>query len=347
MKATKKQLTQLNKFKKAQLPILETALINSDSLTACNLGSGRFEVPTWYQLEHGLTVTGSGCIPIAELVKIAKKYDIDSITFDEKFKAELTTGAGSFFIMGEDPKEFPTIPKIERQSDIKIDISTVSRLKTFTSSDDLRPAMQGIFFDAESNEAVATDGHRMRWEQLGSNLKFDSFILPNCAIDILTCESYNHYPANNDGHEIIVGGNERVIYQSVNEKYPNFKSVIPRKDSDMPVLDINADKALKAIEAALIVCNQTSYIIELKSKNKDVYIYTGDIDTNQEFKSEPIGFCSSDDDIRAGFNGKLFQKMLKDFKKEDKFEVTLTGKNRAALINDTGLLMPVMLDSYA
>lgn len=344
-----KQLTQLNKFKSGKLPITQTALINSDYLTACNLGTGKFETPTYYQIKHGINVTGTGtgCLPIEQLVKIAKKYDIQSISFNDKYKAELETDSGSFFIVGESPDDFPSIPKIDKQSDIKIAIDQIDKLKGYTSTDDLRPAMNGIYYCPDNIEAIATDGHRMRWAELGSNLKFEGFILPNCVIQLMNDSQYNHYPECNVDYgkfEAIISNNERIFYQKIEETYPNYKSVIPPTDSRLPKIKIDIKEAQKAIAAALIVSNNYSNIVELHFKDNEVFLYSCDIDLGQEYKSDSIGTYKIDPGYRIGFNGKYLEETLKDFKKEERFDMLLSGKNRAAIINDTALLMPVMLD---
>jgi DNA polymerase III subunit beta len=96
------------------------------------------------------------------------------------------------------------------------------------STDDLRPAMMGVYFDigTDSSRFVATDGHRLvRYE----NSNFTSsepltFIVPDKALHLVSksldgteCELIV-----SDDHVQFKSGSTIIITRLINEQYPNY-----------------------------------------------------------------------------------------------------------------------------
>lgn len=343
-----KQLTNINRFKKATLPILEMARIDADSVTVCNLSHSSCET-IFYITSHNTDVSGTVCIPVESLVKIARKYDISHISDAGRFKAELQTSAGAFNFRGEDPAEFPIVPELIPGTSRPLKIKAVEALKDYTSTDSLRPAMCGIYFEGET--AVATDGHRLKWIDCGTDIEF---ILPNGVIKLLTQDEYKIGRAKLPGSDrpeymYLASETETLIFKSIDEKYPNWRAVVPTYE-DSQALSLHRADTLRAAEAAIIGGNNVSKQVQIVPDGMQVYLYSEDLNLSSSYRSEYIGSVESvrpdGSAFRIGCNAGYLIDILKDLKDLETVNIQMTSANRAMLINGNILLTPIMLSAY-
>lgn len=335
----KKQLTNINKFKKDSIPVTENALIEPGKLTVVNLGS-KFNGTVYYSIKHDIEVNEPCLIRVEQFVKIARKYDIRSINH-ESGKVELQTGSGSFSFGSEDVEDFPLIPELKENTGYKITKETIDLYKKYMSSDDLRPAMNGIYF---GDGICAVDGHRMRYQFDGGIGEDSEFILGSDAVGLLTQDVYMHgiYERNDTKMYALMSENETIIYDEIIDKFPNWREVIPQINDDSMKCSFQDQEVKKIIEAALIVANERSKQIIIEENGGKLVLTAEDIDLSQSYKSEQFG--TAKEGYRSGFNGVYFTEMIKN--NPGTIEMIQPNKNRAVIINGNELLMPVLLDSY-
>ena len=353
METTKKQLTNLNKFRTCGRVEDQHVYIAGGYFTAFSLGGKKFGGSVYYRLAHrSENVSGPAAVPVADFVKIAKKQTIEAIGSTGKQRAKITTSSGEFELGGGDLELIKQAPDILDFTGLSIEAETLKSLKKYCSTDDLRPAMQGVFIDAEDQKMVATNGHRLKWQEIDAP-GIDSLIIPADIIALLSESSYKlHNCAQWTGPRTgkmfaLVGDTETVFFNEINEKYPNWQSVVPRESDTEQTFTLNIKEALKACQAAQVVANSESGIIRLVPSGEAVILRAEDIDTSQEYKSKPIGSFEAVEPFEVGYNIEYLEATLKDQKSAETLELKITGKNRAARFNGTGLLMPVMLNTYA
>lgn len=135
-----------------------------------------------------------------------------------------------------------------------------------TANDDLRPVMNGVYFDQQDGvlNVVASDGHVLiRNAEEVDNLP-DSFIMTKKAANLL--------PTLMDGDdEVVMAFDDRAVrveqgpmsftFLMVNGKYPNYMSVIPQ---DAPY-SLTADRQalLKALRNVAHFTNNSSRLVKL------------------------------------------------------------------------------------
>lgn len=334
----KKQLSNINKFKKSSLPIIENVLIEPGKLTVTDL-----EVS--YIVNHSIPVNDKCLISIEEFVKIARKYTIDEIVASNG-RAVLVTGAGNFSFESEDIEEFPDIPSVDNNTGYKITKETIDTYSSYMSKDDLRPAMCGIYF---GDGICATDGHRLRYDLNAGPGGELAFILRSEAVALITQDEYLHHLSNDEKESYesaffaLKSENETIIYNEVCEKYVNFRAVIPTEFTQ--TFKFDSKEAKKYIEAALITANKTTKQIRLQPDENTIRITAQELDLNKEYKSKTFGTVSNveSEEFQVGFNGGYFLDMLKN--NPGKIEMKQGGANRAAVINGRELIMPVMLSA--
>ena len=143
------------------LPILEDFLftIKDNKLT---IAATDLETSITTELDVMSDADGLVAVPAKILLDTLKALPQQPVTFsinDDNFGIEITSAYGKYKLAGENGIDFPTIPQAEEDaSAIKITASTLSQGigKTLfaTSSDELRPAMTGVYFQIEIGKSV-------------------------------------------------------------------------------------------------------------------------------------------------------------------------------------------------
>ncbi|HTE07666.1 MAG TPA: DNA polymerase III subunit beta, partial [Flavitalea sp.] len=150
------------------LPILEDFLfdINNNKLSVV---ATDLETVMKVQLEVEANGSGKVCIPARILVDSLKNLPDQPLTFniDKNFGIEITSDNGKYKVMGENPDNFPKEPAADETTSFTISssalVTAINKTLFAVSTDDLRPAMTGVYFEMakDSLQFVSTDAHRL------------------------------------------------------------------------------------------------------------------------------------------------------------------------------------------
>ena len=140
-----------------------------------------------------------------------------------------------------------------------------------TAEDELRPVMNGVFFDiaTDSITFVASDGHKLvRNRNLSvTTSNPTSFILPKKPAkilkDIITKDAEEAIIKFDDSYSEINLGNYSLCCRLIEGRYPNYNSVIPY---DNPC-EINVDRQtlIGALRRVLVFGSTSTSLIKLKT----------------------------------------------------------------------------------
>lgn len=263
-------------------------------------------------------------------------------------------------------------------------LESVKGLVHFTSDDEMKPAMQGVYMEFKDNSCtfVATDSHSMK--VYGIDYKWDGnmfHILPNanCLRQLVKVAS------NDKGQELQVEFNEtniffyangiEIISRLIDEKFVDYKNVIPSKyelvgnvewntpkkfkgnfESVLKSVVVDRKQLIETIKRGEIFANRTSFQIQIhiNSSDKLLTVRAEDVDFSNESKeSIPIESAllfSKDKDFIIGFNSRKLTACLESYDTE-RVTLYVSQPNRAVLIEgdrelETVLLMPVQLGCY-
>lgn len=288
---------------------------------------------------EAVDIEGEGLVDIEFVKKIQSKFK-DLKVKVERSLTTITTESGEFKSdLGQDPEDFPHTPEIEdsktttfSQWDEVIDLSR------FCSKDELRPQLTGIYFGDEY--LVATDAHKMRWYPNETGIKdtptTENFptnhILPNLEVAVLKGMTDVEY---NDTYVRFSNETQEITYRWIEARYPAYRAVIPQmKDC---TIKVHLKDPRKIIAAALVTANLTTKQVVLKAEGKTIKLQSEDLDLAKQFEGELEG-THEGDDIRIGYNGEFLNMCING-------DVTLhmSAPNRATLVDDNTLIMPVML----
>lgn len=348
---------------KATLPILETVLFRSvdGKLSLC---ATDLEVSILEYVEADVQEEGAVAIPARRLLETLRQLPDIPVQFDidDNHQIKFKTDQGTYKLAGEDAEEFPDIPELESGVSIKTKTEALQNIIKKTSfavsSDDLRPAMMGVFFQIGSEESrvVATDGHRLvrliRKDLLGS--EETDFITPEKALSLV------NKALDDEEAEITVGsdharfesGNTVIVTRLINEQYPNYDSVIP-KENDKE-LKINREQMLATVKRVSVFASSSTRQMRLSMQPNKVKISAEDIDMSSEAEEE-IPCEYENDEMEIGFNAKYLADVLGNIE-DPEVVFEFSTPNRAGIVRPSVqdddedmlmLVMPVMLNTYA
>jgi DNA polymerase-3 subunit beta len=348
---------------KATLPILETVLFESEEgrlkLTATDL-----EISIIEYIDAEIEEEGAVAIPAKRLLETLRQLPDISVFFDvdASHNVKFKTDKGNYKLMGEEADEFPEIPNMNEgmtlTTETELIQDAIGKTMFAVSTDDLRPAMMGVYFDIGEAESkfVATDGHRLV-RFVNRNLKSDepvSFIVPDKALNLISkaLDGADCDLTVSSDHAQFKSGNTIIITRLINEQYPNYESVIPR-DNDKE-LSVDKNQMLSTVKRVSVFSSSTTRQIRLQLSSDKLTIRAEDIDMSSEAK-ETIACDYSFDEMEIGFNAKYLADVLSNVDGDEaKFE--FSTPNRAGIVKPVEenegeemlmLVMPVMLNNYA
>jgi DNA polymerase-3 subunit beta len=348
------------------VPILENFLFQLDGTTLTVTASDLQTVMmTEIEVESG--DKGGIAVPARLLLDTLRGLPEQPITFkidEETFGTEIVSENGRYKLSGENPIDFPKVPTVNKSLSIELSAEVLGRAIANTifaaSTDDLRPAMTGMFVQLGSENAtfVATDGHRLiRYRRTDvASPNAESMIIPRKALNLLK----SSLPSDDTtvkadfskSNAFFSFGNIKMICRLIDERFPDYENAIPTNNPN--VLTINRLELLGSLRRISIYSNKTTHQIRLKLAQDDLTISAEDLDYSNE-ASERLTCEYAGQEMEIGFNAKFLIEMLSNLSSRV-IAFELSAPNRAGLIvpseKEVGedilmLVMPVMLNTYA
>ena len=347
---------------KSTLPILENFLfeISKDKLTitATDLDTSMSVV-----LPVKNTQEGKIAVPakrLSETVRSLTNTDVEFLADTESNKILMKTSNGEYKLTGEASDNYPSVPVVNGNNELKMENETLRRLITKTSfavsTDELRPAMMGIFFQIKKKEirAVATDGHRLVRlinSAFSSGMEQD-VIVPAKALNVVSKSATDAESSIsfNENHAMFKFGNTTLISRMIEEKYPNYESVIPLDNEKK--LTVHKNQLLDSVRRTALYASSTNHQVRFAVKKASLTVSAEDIDFGSEAR-ETISCEYSSEPLEIGFNSAYVIDILSHI---DTDEVTFafSSPTRACTIQPAAqrngesllmLVMPVRLNS--
>ena len=351
---------------KSTLPILDCFLLdlkaNKLTLTAAD---SETRLETWIEVS-GVEGEGSLAINAKNLLDPLRELPDQPLTFeinDETLEVFIYYHNGKYNFVGLKCDEYPLPKPLKEETSMSIKIEAETLLsgihKTVfaTADDELRPVMNGIYFDITSDDLtfVASDGHKLvRFttnEAKGDGRS--SFILPKKPANLLK----NLLPK--ESGEVVVNFDENNAYikmetytmvcRFVEGRYPNYNSVIPKDNPNQITLDrLNLLNALKRVS---VFSNPSIGLVKLQLSDNNIIITAQDIDFLTAAE-ESLECTYSGSVMNIGFKASFLIEILDNIPSPD-VHIELSDPSRAGLIlpvekeeseDMLTLLMPMMLN---
>jgi len=348
------------------VPILENFLFQLDKSNLTVTASDMQTVMiTEFEVES--RDNGSFAVPARLLLDTLRSLPEQPVQInidEETFGTELVTANGRYKLAGENSMDFPRVPQVNRTFSIEMNsdmlASAIANTIFATSTDDLRPAMTGVFVQVSESSTtfVATDGHRLiryRREDVTSP-NSTTMILPRKALNLLKSslpgEMIPVKAEFSNSNAFFSFGHIKMICRLIDERFPDYENVIPQSNPNK--LRIERTELLSTLKRISIYSNKTTHQIRLKVSQNELIISAEDLDYSNE-ATEKLSCEYDGEEMEIGFNAKFLIEMLNNLSVKN-ISLEMSQPNRAGLIipvektenEDTLMLvMPVMLNTYA
>ena len=267
-------------------------------------------------------------VPSKILVETLRNIPDEFLTFEvniSDFKIKMLIKSGDFKIVGNDPEDFLDFPIIDAEADngsVAIDPDILSSALKYTifctSSDELRPAMNGICIDLKENgecNFVGTDAHRLTLYKV-SNLETTgekTLILPNKSTKMIikTLENADNPDVTfgfNDNYVAFTIAETHIVCRLIDETYPKYDTVIP-ENLDRKIL-FGKNETVAILRMMQAYADKSNDMIKITVENNKLELLARDKDFNTESKQE-LSCQYEGEKYSIGFNGKLLIELLK------------------------------------
>jgi len=300
-----------------------------------------------------------------DLLEAVKSFSEQPITFDVDLQqniAKITYQNGLFSLPTESADEYPTAQQVS-DSATTIVISNqllsdnINRSLFATAQDELRPVMNGIYFDLTPDclAVVASDGHKLVRNKIFS-IKSDTpaaFILPKKPATLLK------NLLGRDGGDVIIRFDDRnaevnygegiILCRLIEGRYPNYNSVIPQNNSNELRVDRNG--LLAALRRVQPFANGSSNLIRFHVDGSNLQLAAEDYDFSKT-ATERMTCDYNGQPMSIGFKGSSFIDILSNFTSPEVI-IQLADPSRAGLVLPSEqpedqdvlmLMMPMLLN---
>ena len=349
---------------KNSLPILDCFLFElKDGMLSVTASDGETTLTTSLEVNESdsdgrLAISAKTLLDaLRELPEQPLSFDIDMASLGITVQYQ----NGKYNLIGQNADEFPQSVQlggniVKMEIDAAVLLNGINRTVFSTADDELRPVMNGIYFDISTEDItmVATDGHKLvRCRTLSAKgSERAAFILPKKPATLLK----NLLPKE-QGHVVVefdernatfVLEQYRMVCRLIEGRYPNYNSVIPQNNPYRIVVE----RALLvgALRRVSVFSSQSSSLIKLSLQNNLVLISAQDVDFSTS--AEEVLSCQySGASMSIGFKSTFLIDILNNMA-SDEVAIELADPSRAGVIVPVEqeenedllmLLMPMML----
>ena len=314
-----------------------------------------------------VTEEGSTAVPAKLLTDSLKEFPDQPLSFSVDAGSsvmDIVWASGASKIPCFDAADFPELPVIGEISESVIIPSAIlldgiNNTIYATAEEELRPVMNGIFFDIdpEVTTLVASDAHKLIcYSFLGAKLSQKSnFILHKKPASILKSILAKHdeditirYDNKNAYFSF---GTNILVCRLIEGNYPAYRSVIPKNNNNKLV--IGRTDLLGVVKRIAVCSNQISNQIRLKLSQNEVLISAQDLGFSMS-AHETLPCQYDGQEMEIGFKAPFLLEILGNLPYQN-ICMELADPARAALIVSAdearpgqdirALLMPVMINA--
>ena len=287
---------------------------------------------------------GRFCVGNHDLLEAVKGISEQPITFEVDQAsniAKIGYQNGQFSLPVDNADEFPQAQQVgEGTTTIAIATpllaETISRSLFATAQDELRPVMNGIYFDltADYLAIVASDGHKLVRNKL-LNIKSEqpaAFILPKKPASLLKGV------LGKQGGDVVIRFDDRnaeinfedgtIVCRLIEGRYPNYNSVIPQSNPNQ--LTVDRQGLLAALRRVQPFSNDSSNLIRFHVENGTLQLDAEDYDFSKT-ATERMTCDYNGMPMSIGFKGSSFIDILGNFDC-DQVLIQLADPSRAGLV---------------
>ena len=287
---------------------------------------------------------GEFCVPNRVILDALKELPEQPLNFEvdtDTYAIKIVYQNGLYNFTGQNAEEYPSTQAlgdgcttVTLPADVLID--NISRSLFATASDELRPVMNGIYFDLtpDALAIVASDGHKLVRSK-NFNIKSEvpaSFNLPKKPASLLK------NILSKDGDDVNIKFNERsaeitfsdgiLKCRLIDGRYPNYNSVIPTNNPCEATVDRKGLQS--ALRRVLPFASESSQLVRFHLEAGRFEVSSEDIDFSTSAKEVlPCEYVGSP--MSIGFKGSSLMEILGNLT-SDQIIIRLADPSRAGIV---------------
>lgn len=288
---------------------------------------------------------GEFCVPNRVILDALKELPEQPLHFDvdaagEAVAIKIVYQNGLYNFTGQSAEEYPRTQSMNDACTTvslptEMLINNISRSLFATANDELRPVMNGIYFDltADALAIVASDGHKLVRSK-NFTIKSESpsaFNLPKKPASLLK------NILSKDGDDAIIKFDDRsaeiqftdgvMRCRLIDGRYPNYNSVIPNNPNEVTVDRRGLQSALRRV---LPFASESSQLIRFHIESGRFEVSSEDIDFSTSAK-EQLSCEYNGSPMSIGFKGSCLMEILSNLT-SDNIIIQLADPSRAGII---------------
>ncbi len=288
---------------------------------------------------------GEFCVPNRVILDALKELPEQPLHFDvdaagEAIAIKIVYQNGLYNFTGQSAEDYPRTQSMNDACTTvslptEMLINNISRSLFATANDELRPVMNGIYFDltADALAIVASDGHKLVRSK-NFTIKSESpsaFNLPKKPASLLK------NILSKDGDDAIIKFDDRsaeiqftdgvMRCRLIDGRYPNYNSVIPNNPNEVTVDRKGLQSALRRV---LPFASESSQLIRFHIESGRFEVSSEDIDFSTSAK-EQLSCEYNGSPISIGFKGSSLMEILGNIT-SDNIIIQLADPSRAGII---------------
>ena len=349
---------------KNSLPILDCFLLELTDGTLSVTASDSETTLTTSIETNEYDGDGKFAVNSKTILDALKEIPEQPLTFEVNENMEIVVKYqnGKYSLMGQNADEYPQTPNLGSNAvhvtiGAPILMNGINRALFATADDELRPVMNGVYFDITTEDItfVASDGHKLvrnKTYKARGNEKA-AFILPKKPATLLK----NLLPKEmgdvqidfDDRNAVFTLENYSMTCRLIEGRYPNYNSVIPQNNPHKATIDRTA--FMSGLKRVSVFSSAASSLIKLRLDMNTIQISGQDIDFSTS--AEETMMCQYEGaPMSIGFKSTFLIDILNNISSQE-VVMELADPSRAGVIvpieQDAEedllmLLMPMMLN---
>jgi DNA polymerase-3 subunit beta len=298
------------------------------------------------------------------ILEALKEIPEQPLTFEVSESMEIVVKYqnGKYSLMGQNADEYPQSANLGSNAvhvslGVEVLMNGINRSLFATADDELRPVMNGIYFDITTEDItfVASDGHKLvrnKTYKARGNEKA-AFILPKKPAtllkNLLPKETGDVQIDFDDRNAMFTLENYSMTCRLIEGRYPNYNSVIPQNNPHRATIDRAA--FVSGLKRVSVFSSAASSLIKLRLDMNTIQISGQDIDFSTS--AEETLMCQYEgNQMSIGFKSTFLIDILNNISSQE-VVMELADPSRAGVIvpveqNEEEdllmLLMPMMLN---
>ena len=299
---------------------------------------------------------------IQDAIKEIPEQPLDIYVNEANMEVTVEYRNGKYNFMAQPADEFPVpVRPAEGSSELRIEaprlLDSVNRALFATADDTLRPVMNGIYFDIQTDSLtiVASDGQKLACSTNSgiSSPEVGGFIInkkPATLLKNILAKTEEVVTIIFDGRNAELRTEEyQMVCRLIEGRYPNYRSIIPKENPNEAT--VNREALIAALRRVLVFSSVVSSLVKIHLEGSKMTVSSSDLDFSMSAEENIL--CEyAGMPLNIGFRGPFLLELLNNIQSEDVI-IRLADGTRAGVIVPAEqkegeevlmLLMPLMIN---